>query len=44
MTTELLSVREVHVGYGAVVRAVEDQPDAVRPDHKVVEAYPAHDD
>ena len=38
MTTELPSVREVRVGYGAVVRA------GGRPDHKVVEAYPAHDD
>ena len=43
MTTELLSVREIHVGYGAA-RAVESRPDAVRPDPKVMEAHPAHDD
>ena len=44
MTTELPPVREIHVGLGAVVRAMEGRPDAVRPDHKVAEAYLAHED
>ena len=44
MTTELPLMRGVRVGDRAVVRVVEGRPDAVRPDPKVVEAYPTHDD
>ena len=42
MTTELLSVREIRVGLGAV-RAAEGRPDAVRADRMVVEAYLGHE-